>query len=220
MGAVALMHGFRGNRLGQLDKARFLSRAGYAVLLFDFQAHGESIGAHVTIGHLERHDAQAAVGFLRANCPGEKIGVIGSSMGGAAFLLAEPPLPVDEVVLEAVYPTLEQAVSNRLTMRLGGWASVLTPVLTKQLKPRLGFSADDLRPLDRVGQVTAPKLFIVGEKDVHTTLEESQQLFAAAREPKELWIIKDAPHGNFYTFAPQEYASRVLTFFGKYLREQ
>jgi fermentation-respiration switch protein FrsA (DUF1100 family) len=120
--------------------------------------------------------------------------------------------------LEAVYPTLEQAVSNRLMMRLGGWADVLTPLLTKQLKPRLGFSADNLRPLDRVGQVVAPKLFIVGEKDIHTTLEESRQLFAAAREPKELWVIAGAPHGNFYTFAPQEYERRVLPFFERHLR--
>src|SRR4051812_10569967 len=104
-GAIALMHGVRANRLSMLVRARFLSRAGYAVLLFDFQAHGESTGEHITFGHLESRDAQAAVNFLRANAPGEKIGVIGVSMGGAAVLLAAPPLAVDALVLEMVYPT-------------------------------------------------------------------------------------------------------------------
>ena len=41
-GAVVLMHGVRASRTDMLDRARFLSRVGYTVLLFDFQAHGES----------------------------------------------------------------------------------------------------------------------------------------------------------------------------------
>src|SRR5687768_1336506 len=119
-GAVALMHGFRGSRLDMLSRARFLSADGYTVLLFDFQAHGESTGERITVGYLESRDARAAVEFLRASAPGERVGVVGVSMGGAATLLAEPPVEAQAVVLEMVYPTIEQAVSNRLTMRLGG----------------------------------------------------------------------------------------------------
>ena len=139
-GAIILMHGVRANRLSMLGRARFLNHAGFAVLLFDFQAHGESAGEHITFGYLESRDAQAAVGFLRVNAQGEKIGVIGESMGGAATLLASPPLDVDAMVLEMVYPTIKQAVSNRLTRRLGSWAGILTPCLTWQLEPRLGIT--------------------------------------------------------------------------------
>lgn len=48
-GAIILMHGVRADRLSMLDRARFLSKAGFSVLLFDFQAHGESSGAHITL---------------------------------------------------------------------------------------------------------------------------------------------------------------------------
>jgi alpha-beta hydrolase superfamily lysophospholipase len=72
-GAVVLMHGVRANRLSMLDRARFLSRAGYSVLLFDFQAQGESEGKHITFGYLESKDAQAAISFLRSNAPDEKM---------------------------------------------------------------------------------------------------------------------------------------------------
>jgi pimeloyl-ACP methyl ester carboxylesterase len=41
--AVVLMHGIRDNRRAMLGRARFLFEAGYDVLLFDFQSHGESI---------------------------------------------------------------------------------------------------------------------------------------------------------------------------------
>lgn len=213
------MHGVRGTRLAMLDRARFLSRAGYAVLLFDFQAHGESFGNHITFGYRESKDAQAAINFLRANAPGEKIGVIGVSMGGAAVLLSNPPLDVNAAVLEMVYPSINQAISDRLERRLGRWSGALTPLLSWQLKPRLGISADDLRPIDHVSKFNVPKLFIAGEQDRHTTLAESQQMFSAASEPKELWVVPRAEHIDVYPIAKAEYEQHVLGFFRKYLRE-
>jgi uncharacterized protein len=217
-GAIVLMHGVRANRLSMLDRSRFLSHKGYSVLLFDFQAHGESTGDHITFGYLESRDAKAAVNFLLANAHGEKIGVIGVSMGGAASLLASPPLGVHAMVLEMVYPTVNQAISNRLTMRLGGWASVLTPLLAWQLKPRLGIDAEGLRPIDHVGKISVPKLFIVGAEDRHTTIEESRQMFNAASEPKELWVVEGAKHVDLYPLSKRDYERRVLGFFEPYLK--
>ena len=212
-GAIILMHGVRANRLSMLDRARFLSRAGFSVLLFDFQSHGESSGDHITFGYLESRDAQAAVEFLRTNLPDEKIGVLGVSMGGAATLLASPPLDVNAMVLEMVYPSINQAVSNRLSMRLGGWAKVFTPLLTWQFKPRLGVGAEAMQPIQRVGEITVPKLFIVGAEDQHTTLEESRQMFNVAAEPKELWIVERAAHIDLHAVRKEEYERRVSGFF-------
>ncbi|MCM3873570.1 MAG: alpha/beta fold hydrolase [Pyrinomonadaceae bacterium] len=217
-GAIVLMHGVRANRLTMLDRARFLSHAGYSILLFDFQAHGESTGEHITFGYLESRDAQAAVSFLRENSRDEKIGVIGVSMGGAATLLASQPLGVNALVLEMVYPTLNQAISNRLTMRLGGWASALTPLLAWQLKPRLGVDVDVLRPIDHVGKISVPKLFIVGAEDRHTTVEESRQMFDAASAPKELWVVEGAQHVDLYPASKRDYERRVLDFFERHLK--
>jgi alpha-beta hydrolase superfamily lysophospholipase len=216
-GAIILMHGVRANRLSMLDRARFLSHADYSVLLFDFQAHGESTGEHITFGYLESRDAQAAVSFLRSNAPDEKIGIVGVSLGGAAVLLATPPLDVDGVVLEMVYPTINEAISNRLTARLGRWAGSLTPLLSWQLKPRLGIDADLLRPIDHIGKISAPKLLIVAAQDQHTTLDESRRMFEAASEPKELWVVSGAKHEDLYPVAKKEYEQHVLGFFGKYL---
>ncbi len=145
-GAIALLHGVRSSRLGMIGRARFLSAAGYTVLLFDFQAHGESTGKRITFGYLESKDAQAAINLLRTTAPGEKIGVIGLSMGGAAAILATPRLEVDAMSLEMVYPSINQAIADRLAMRLGGWAGVLTPLLSWQLKPRLGGGRGSFAP--------------------------------------------------------------------------
>jgi dienelactone hydrolase len=68
-GGVLLLHGVRTDRTQMLGRARFLVREGYAALLVDLPAHGESTG--------------------------ERIGIIGVSLGAASTVLAQPrPAPV------------------------------------------------------------------------------------------------------------------------------
>ena len=211
------MHGIRANRLQMMGLTRFLFHAGYSVLLFDFQAHGESPGKHITAGYLESRDATAAVNFVHQKFPEEKVGVIGFSMGGASALLARPPLQVDAMILESVYPTIRQAITDRLEIRFGGWGKLGTPFLTWQLKPRLGFDPDDLCPIKRVGEITIPKLFIAGTADRDTTLQETKNLFNAAAEPKQLWLVDGAAHVDLHKFTKDEYEKRVLDFLAKNL---
>lgn len=217
-GAVVLMHGINTNRLTMLSRARFLVNSGYSVLLFDFQSHGESIGKHHTFGYLESLDARAACEYLTSRLPNAKKGVIGTSLGGAAAVLGPGPLDVKALVLEAVFPTIEEATANRIARRLGEPARLLAPLLLWQLQPRLGISARQLRPIDQIGAIKAPLLLIAGGADKDTTPLESQRLFRAAPEPKEYWEIAGAAHQDFYLYAPKEYETRVLAFLGRYLR--
>ena len=211
-GSVVLAHARHGDRRGMLGRAEFLHAAGYSVLLFDAQAHGESPGNQVTFGHLESHDAVAAVAFARKQDMESPVAFIGFSQGGAAALLGPSPLPVSALVLEAVYPTLEDAVSNRIAMRLGTLGRWLTPLLLWQVEPRLGVRAQDLAPARGIGNITAPLLLVAGEQDRHTTLEQSEELFRAAPEPKSLWVVPGAAHVDFHRFAPREYEARILAF--------
>jgi pimeloyl-ACP methyl ester carboxylesterase len=217
-GAVVLMHGVHGDRRSLVARAEFLSRAGYAVLLFDFQAHGESRGKHITFGFLESRDATAAVHFIQQRLPGEKIGVIGISMGAAAALLADPPLPVNAMILESAYPTIYQATEDRLAMRFGWLGKMATPLLTCQLKPRLGISPDDLRPVESAKKISTPKFFIAGTADRDTTIAEARSLFAAAAGPKQAWWVEGAAHVDMLAFAKGEYEQRVLAFLAANMR--
>lgn len=218
-GTIILMHGVRANRTAMLDRMRFLNADGYSVLAFDFQASGESQGKQITFGYLESRDAEASIIYLREKNPDEKIGVVGISMGGAAFLLQKNPQKVDALILEMVYPEMRKAVDNRLNMWLFQGADVLTPLLLWQFPLRLGISSDEMRPITKIAEIKTPKLFIVAEKDKHTTLDESRQLFAAAIDTKELWIVPNAEHGDLHKFAPQDYENRVLSFFKQTLRQ-
>ena len=217
-GTIVLLHGVRATRASMLGRARFLSKAGYSILLFDFQAHGESDGEQITFGYLESRDAQAAIKFARGARPGEKIGVIGVSMGGAALLLASPPAEVDAIALEMVYPTIDAAISNRLKVSLGNWAGVLTPLLSWQFRPRLGVGPSSLRPIDKVGHLAAPKLFVAGADDRYTTLDESRRLYEAATGEKELWVVEEAGHVDLHQVEQFQYENKIVEFFERNLR--
>ena len=85
-------------------------------------------------------------------------------------------------------------------------------MLTCQLQPRLGIGLDDLKPIRHAAKITVPKFFLAGTADRDTTLRESQALFAAAAEPKQLWLIDGARHVDLHAFAKAEYEKRVLDF--------
>lgn len=216
-GAVLLLHGVRGSRLDMLARTRFLHASGYTVLLYDSRAHGESEGEHITFGYLESRDARAALDHLRLAAPGEPMAAIGVSLGGAALLVGPQPLGVRGLVLEAVYPTLEEAIENRLALRLGALGPPLTPLLTLQLGPRLGFAARELRPIDAIDRVEAPVLLIAGAEDRHTTVTQSRRLFARAREPKAFWEVAGAGHADLHRVARTEYEARVGAFLARAL---
>ena len=217
-GAVVLMHGSHETRRAMIGQARFLHAHGYAVLLFDFAAYGESSGSQTTFGYGEAADAAAAVALLRTLAPGERIAAVGFSLGGAAALLGSRPLDVDALVIEAVYADIHDAVANRLRIGFGPLGPWLAPLLTAQVEPRFGVRLDQLRPLDAIARVRVPLLIMAGSEDERAPLADAQRLFAAAPEPKELWVVPGAAHVNFQHFAPAEYEARLLAFLERTIR--
>jgi len=118
---------------------------------------------------------------------------------------------VDALVLEAVYPSIEAAVGNRIAIRFASAGRLLAPLML--LQPSLGLDPAELEPVRQISEVGCPVLVIAGSIDAHTTLADSEQLFSAAHEPKELWVVEGAAHVDFHRFAGAEYERRILDFF-------
>lgn len=215
---VVLQHGVRADKRTLLSRAKFLAAAGYTVLMFDFQAHGESPGKIITFGYLESRDSQAAVEYIRHRFPGRPIGVIGVSLGGAAAVLADPPLEVQAMILEMVYPTIEEATKDRIEIRLGPPGRLLSPLLTAQIPRRAGCSASELRPIEQTAKLTVPKLFMAGTLDRETKFAEARRLYDTAAEPKQFVAFEGASHQDLHDFAPAIYEPAALKFLETYLK--
>jgi fermentation-respiration switch protein FrsA (DUF1100 family) len=200
-----------------LGRARFLQAAGYSVLLIDLPAHGESFGNRITFGAHEAEGVSGALAFLRSEFPGERIGVIGVSLGAASLVLSQPSVAPSAVVLESIYPTISEAVANRLAIRLGPLGARLSPFLLWQLPLRVGVTEAQLRPIDALPALHAPLLMAAGTGDKHTTWAETERIFAVANQPKELWAVQGAAHIDLYAYDPSAYEARILKFLDRYL---
>lgn len=216
--AVVLLHGHTDTRRQMLSRARFLSEAGYAVLMIDLPAHGESVGDQVTFGWTERFAASAAVDFVRQRRPRTAVGVLGISLGGATAALAGSYLEADALVLDSAFSTFEDAVRNRVQKVLGPLSSPVEAGLVGQIHPRLGVPADSLRPVVSLARTSAPTFVIGGGADRSTRPDETLALYQAAPSPKELWVVAGAGHEDLFAVDPEAYRQRVVAFFDAHLR--
>jgi fermentation-respiration switch protein FrsA (DUF1100 family) len=73
-------------------------------------------------------------------------------------------------------------------------------------------------PIDVVGRI-APRalLLIAPQGDQLISWHQSERLFAAAAEPKELFVVPEAGHAEAYAVAPEAYQARVLDFLERHL---
>lgn len=216
--AVVILHGHGGSMDGDVHRAPILYRAGYGVLLLDFRAHGRSPGRLATFGYLERRDVQAAVEFLKGRGI-RHIGLLGFSYGGIASMLAAPLCPdVGAVVTDGGPARLRSAIIGRgAELGVPGWLSAFLAWLTVAVtSARLGANLFRYEPVRWVGRIAPrPILFIHGDLDPYCF--DFDDLFAAAREPKEVWRLPDVGHTKASEVYPEEFYRRVVGFFDRYL---
>lgn len=213
--AIVLLHGHGGTRLQMRRRAAHFRSLGYAALLYDARATGGSTGDRVTFGHRERADLIAAVEVLRKRGH-ERIACLGVSQGGATILYANKELGrLSCVVCESVYDDMTHAVDRRARRYtlLPGWLafSLLVPFA----ESRIGLSIDAMSPVDHIAKLDCPLLLISGEQDDRVLPGDTERLFRAAREPKELWMVPGAGHEDL--FHCPGYEERVTKFVQRHL---
>ena len=76
---------------------------------------------------------------------------------------------------------------------------------------------DRFSTIDRIGRVPSPTLFIAGERDGIVPASQTRALFAAARAPKELFVLPDADHNDEVLVEGREVIARVVAFVDRHL---
>ena len=214
---IIVTHGWSAERSGTLSSTAFLRRGGYNLLYFDFRNHGESGGTLSSVGRWETRDLLAAIRFLLQN-KGEAagwIGVWGLSMGAAVAITTAAEHPeIKAVVAESSFSTFNGVVirSAWVFYRVPRWP--LTPITLFFIRWRLGFDPEPFSPLYHIRRLAPrPVLFIQGDRDARAPVSEGRALFQAAGEPKELWTVPGADHGEAHSKEPETYEKKVIGFF-------
>lgn len=121
--------------------------------------------------------------------------IYGHSLGGAvaidlaAELGQQSPVPVRGLVIESTFTSL---------------ADVATAVANTSLPVRWLLS-QKFDSIDKIADIRMPLLVVHGLDDRYVPPRFSQQLFAAAQEPKRLLLVPGASHNNSMSLAGRTY---------------
>ena len=219
---VVLCHGIWTGRRECLPLALQFRDAGYNVLCFDFRAHGMSDGRFTSVGHHETNDVLGAVQYLkqRPEVDPTRIGVVGFSMGAAATIQAAARCEdIAAVVADSAYASFLDAArySFRVVTRVPPFP--LANMAMQWAKWIVHVDAQQLRPVDVIGRI-APRPILVthGDLDEIVPVRHAYELFQAAEEPKELWIVPDMHHVGARDTDPGSYFARIEAFLREILR--
>jgi alpha-beta hydrolase superfamily lysophospholipase len=239
---VLLFHGVADNRVGVIGQSEFLLKAGYSVVMMDARAHGASEGPIATYGWLERNDTRAIIDALLASERDKYISVqmsspfppgisgparpqhlfaLGESMGAAiALQSAGADRRIEAVVAESSFANLREAAYDYAGLRR-------SPLLGKTLfapgtwtllyrgEKLAGIPLAEVSPEKAVSSRAFPVLLICDENDVVLPCRHTEMIYAAARGPKQLWVVPRAFHTAALGFQPAEFKRRVLAFFSE-----
>jgi pimeloyl-ACP methyl ester carboxylesterase len=177
---------------------RLNSRAG--VVVFDFRGHGRS-GGLSTLGDREIKDLDVAVAWAR-QLGYQRIVAVGFSMGASVVLRYAGLIGgLDAVVsvsgpgrwyyrgterMRRVHLAVEHRLGRLVTRR---W-------LKTRVSPK-GWKPVPVPPAEAAAKISPTPLLIVhGDMDLYFPAEHARQLYMAAREPKELWLIRGMGHAE------------------------
>ncbi|MDP2652997.1 MAG: alpha/beta hydrolase [Candidatus Omnitrophota bacterium] len=194
---LLVFHGNAGNIGDRLEKVLIFHDLGLNVFIVDYRGYGKSEGKPSEAGLYK--DAGAAYAWLAGDkkVPPSRIIVYGESLGGVAATYVASRKPAGALVLDSAFTSAADM------------AKLIVPGVPSWL-----LSAK----LDAVGmaaKVSAPTLVLHSRDDEIVPFRQGKKMFDAARDPKELVVIRGSHNEGFITSRP-EYVEGLRLFLKKH----
>src|ERR1039458_5973204 len=175
------------------------------VVIFDFRGHGRS-GGLSTMGDREIKDLDVAVAYAR-ELGYRRIVTVGFSMGASIAVRHAGLIGGVDAVVSVSGPGRWYYRGTK-PMRRVHWA-------VERRVGRVRWDPDPLPPNEAAARIApVPLLIVHGDEDLYFPPDHAQQLYDAAREPKELWIVPGFGH------AETGMNAALLDRIGQWIREK
>lgn len=176
-----------------------LSRAGIAVLRFDFTGLGSSEGEFASTNFSSNvGDLLAAAGWLRDNHSAPSL-LIGHSLGGAAMLAVAADIPEARAVVTIGAPAdtdhvLANFGSDLATIERDGQADVTLAGRSFRIARQFVEDVRGVRLAERIRAMRKPLLILHSPLDEIVGIDNATSVFIAARHPKSFVSLDKADH--------------------------
>lgn len=219
---ILVCPGYRSSKSDMLGISSFLWKAGHNILIFEYYGHGTEVGTPVTLGYREMEDFMGAVEYAIQRAPGTRLGVVAYSMGAAvAIMCCAHDSRVEAIVADSAFATHSSVVDYNVRRALHLPSAPFAWLADYLLGWRAGYHFRQVEPLRDIAHIAPrPILIIHGGKDSIVDPHDAPLLYAAAQEPKELWIEPEADHCGAYFVDRPAYVQRVVAFFEQHLKQE
>lgn len=177
---VLQLHGNGGNISYQYHFAEPLVKAGYQVMVFDYEGYGSSTGSPSQEKVLD--DGLSALNYIRQrdDVKNKKLILFGQSLGGhlSCVVAAKENALIDALVVEGAFSGHEL-----MAMYVGHQHGA--PKWLAKLLVRTKYEA-----IDYIDKVTVPKLIIHSTEDATCPFFMGKALYDKATGKKEFWEVK------------------------------
>ena len=213
---IIAFHGWRGNwsrDFGLISK--FWLENGCSVLFPEQRGQGESGGAYMGFGMLERRDCLGWVQWVNENHPGLPIYLAGISMGATTVLMAggmDLPPNVRGILADcgftSAYDIWKHVAETNLHLRYGLYAAAANDLCRK----KIALDARDYSTLDAMAECEVPVLFVHGTDDSFVPITMTFENYKACAGPKQLLVVPGAEHAMSFLTDRPAYEKTLLEF--------
>ena len=208
VGTIVHFHGNAGNITSHFPQVAWLPAFGWNVLCFDYRGYGRSEGRPSRDGLVR--DGHAAIDYVRSrpDVDPARIVVFGQSLGAAvAVVVVAAREDVAGLVCDGGFSHYRRVVA---------WHIRRNPLLRVVAFWIPWLMDDGYDPIDSVARVApTPLLILHGTADDVVDPAMAWELYQAAGEPKELWMIEGAGHYEALGTRADEWRPRLLAFVTK-----
>lgn len=215
---LIILHGVGSNAGDMLLNTACLQRHGsWNLFYFNFRGHADSEGNRTSLGPLELRDLGSALRFLKAHKPEScrRLGIYGHSLGAAVAIKGAAEHPeIEAVAAESPFSSISKTVRHFSWIYYGIPYFPFVPLALAFASFRLGMRIGDFAPAESIRRIAPRPLFLIhAERDRRMPREDFEALARAAGEPKTVWRVPGADHGDPWIVAKEEYEKRLAEFF-------
>lgn len=216
--AVICFHGYTSKGMSDyIGLSDYYLKRGYAMLLPDARAHGESEGEYIGFGCLDRKDALVWIRWVIQEL-GEDVEIIlhGTSMGGATVLMAsglELPPQVKGIVSDCGFTSPKEVFTHVLNSMYHLPAFPVIQGADIMNRKLAGYGMDECNAKREVARAKVPILFIHGSNDTFVPARMCDEIYDCCASPKKKLIVEGAAHAESYYKDTEKYEQALNEFF-------